>query len=133
MIDFTPTTPEEVYSLCLAQDWLEGRIDSVVKHLYGFLTNTPVDSFTCYMTNTDEVYIWADCELVQNGMLSFPARFLFQDDDTNRKEWQQMEEERKAKEKAEQIERDKERLAKEEADERAEYERLKAKYGDNNA
>lgn len=133
MKSFKPTTPEEVEAFLSAYDDLEQLVNEVVSDILSLSYTNPVTGFRTYVTSSGIVMMWADVDVVDNGLLCFPVRFLFQDTKTNRKEWHKIEEERKAREAAAQIERDKERLAKEEAEERAEYERLKAKYGDNNA
>lgn len=133
MKSFKPTTPEEVEAFLSAYDDLEQLVNEVVSDILSLSYTNPVTGFQTYVTSSGSVMMWADVDVADKGILCFPVRFLFQDAKTNRKEWHKIEEERKALEAAARIERDKERLAKEEAEERAEYERLKAKYGDNNA
>ena len=135
MNKFEPKTPEEVFAFFEAQEELDTLINTTVSDLLGLSCNNPVEDYWIYKTNEGEVFFsitldtgsgpWADD-------IHMPAQYLFQDAERNRADWKIREAERKRALKALKEKQDQERKAKQEAEEYAKYQELKAKYEKSN-
>ena len=102
-----------------------------VSALLGLVCNNPVERYWVYKNREGEVCFSINLDTGSGPWsedIQMPAQYLFQDAELNRADWEIREAERKRALKALEEKHAKERKAKQEAEEYAKYQELKAKY-----
>lgn len=131
MNKFEPKTPEEVFDFIDAYEDLDSLINATVSDLLSLSCNNPVADYYVYKTNKGEVCFSITLDTGYGPCcddIKMPAQYLFQDAELNRADWEIREAERKRALKALKEKQAQERKAKQEAEEYAKYQELKAKY-----